>query len=104
MLFVPNNTCIFCYEMMEGCDTCNHTACFSCNSSYTFINDSYCSPICDSDRCEICDLSNTSLCYGCFDNYYLLENDFCRDPCGDVKVGLEACDDGGNLDHDGCDA
>ena len=34
--------------VVEGCSTCNQTACFICNSSYTFVNSSYCGLPCAS--------------------------------------------------------
>lgn len=60
---VLNNTCQSCNNLLEGCSTCNLTTCFSCNSSYFFVNSSYCNLPCRSFACKVCSNTNTSFCF-----------------------------------------
>ncbi len=64
-LFLSNHTCINCSQLLEGCETCSTTSCYTCTSPYTLVSTNYCGLPCNDSYCSVCSNANTSLCYYC---------------------------------------
>lgn len=66
------------------------------------LTDTLCAPCLDA-HCSNCS-SNYLVCVDCTIGYHIL-NGSCAVACGDnITAGLEECDDGNNVDGDGCNA
>jgi cysteine-rich repeat protein len=103
-LFFGNNSCLLCSYLLEGCDTCNSTYCFTCLSPYRLVTALYCNLPCRDSNCAVCSNANTSFCYTCNTRYFRANPaGLCVATCGDGYVqSSEQCDDGNDIQHDGC--
>lgn len=75
--------CTLCSSLFANSLTCNITNVLTCQSTYVL----------DSNACKAC--SSVT-------GFYLDANNACREICGDGKLYVLQCDDGNNLDGDGC--
>ncbi|CAD8193538.1 unnamed protein product [Paramecium octaurelia] len=107
----------FCYKCQDHCLECNYRdlaiiECQKCESGY-FLKDNSCNQC--SEKCEECENSpnnckqcmtqDCSTCDNISGLYLDKQLKSCIPKCGDnIIAGIEQCDDGNNIDMDGCNS
>jgi cysteine-rich repeat protein len=98
-------SCIDCHTTFSNCNLCTPTNCTQCDSGFN-LNGSVCLIQCNDPNCAFC-AADPTICTYCSIGWYGTPNStaLCVTKCGDgIKVGTEQCDDGNNVDGDGCNA
>jgi proprotein convertase subtilisin/kexin type 5 len=108
--FFANITCINCTSKITNCTACKFNTtltCSSCNIGFTpNVNGTACVKApCNVSNCNLCG-ATILVCANCTNGYYANASaSQCISRCGDgIKVDSEDCDDGNNIDGDGCNA
>ena len=107
--------CNLCNNSIANCNNCalvgSTVTCSQCATYFSMGtgNTSCNAPICTDSHCSFCP-TGSNVCQVCMVGYYTLNSTnnsvvTCETHCGDnITVGLEQCDDGNNIDGDGCNA
>ena len=99
-----------CTSSISNCSACYDSGgtllCSSCQSGFLLsANNLTCdSNPCATPNCAAC-TADPNVCESCVPGFYLATNKTCYTICGDnVTAGTEQCDDGNNVDGDGCNS
>lgn len=101
--FPSASVCALCIPFCTVCS--GSTSCSTCSANYAYDNTTGacvidCSVIA---QCATCDYTTFTHCLTCNTGYEGQPNNTCAPRCGDGKrVASEECDDGDNVDNDGC--
>ncbi|CAD8148259.1 unnamed protein product [Paramecium pentaurelia] len=112
-----NNNLSFCYKCQDHCIECIYkdstiTECLKCDSGY-FLKDNTCNKCSDKckecentpNNCKLCTTQDCSVCNNISGLYLDKQLQSCVTKCGDnIIAGIEQCDDGNNIDKDGCNS
>ncbi|CAD8104463.1 unnamed protein product [Paramecium primaurelia] len=112
-----NNNLSFCYKCQDHCIECIYkdstiTECLKCDSGY-FLKDNTCNKCSDKckecentpNNCKLCITQDCSVCDNISGLYLDKQLQSCVTKCGDnIIAGIEQCDDGNNIDKDGCNS
>jgi cysteine-rich repeat protein len=106
--YLSGSTCNDCHNAITNCSQCSGSTptCSNCDPGYIVnTTTNACDVVpCIDINCISCP-STTSICEICNSNGWYLSGIICVSHCGDnILVGTEQCDDGNNVDGDGCNA
>ena len=99
-----STTCTLCNTSIPNCASCTiPSQCSACIVGYAVgAGNTSCVIACTDPNCNTC--SPVSVCSLCNSGYHV-SSGACVTQCGDnITAGTEQCDDGNNVDGDGCNA